>query len=243
MVKIAICDDDLKLVSSLESMIWDIATQAVIKVDIEVFYDGEEIYQNINDSVNYYDIIFLDVQMDKMGGKEFGDKLRNELCDEQTKIIFISSEKSFAHDLYGYRPHNFLVKPLSRELVEPSFLKAVELLNRDKVYYKYKIGYDTFKIDIAEILYFTIREKNVAIHCVDDREILFIHKIGTVYEELKDCAFFFIHKSYLVNYGNVKSMKRRSVTMKNGDVLPVSEKYRGDIKNLLLNDLVADREE
>lgn len=44
MVNIGICDDDKYTVAELERLIYDIATEKRLKVEVEVYYDGSSIH-------------------------------------------------------------------------------------------------------------------------------------------------------------------------------------------------------
>jgi DNA-binding LytR/AlgR family response regulator len=67
-------------------------------------------------------------------------------------------------------------------------------------------------------------------------EIKFSGKIREVYEKLKGCGFFFSHKSYLVNYRNIESMKNTGITLINGEKIPVSRAHKDDIDEMLLKE-------
>ena len=62
MYRIGICDDDKELCSRLEEQIYHIAKELSMKVDVEVWYSGESI---LNDLVNgtQLDLIFLDIEL------------------------------------------------------------------------------------------------------------------------------------------------------------------------------------
>lgn len=62
MYKIGICDDDKILCSALEEKIYEISKQLAIKVDIEVWYSGESIQNDLQKGIEL-DLIFLDIEL------------------------------------------------------------------------------------------------------------------------------------------------------------------------------------
>ena len=48
MINIAICDDDLVFASKIEAMLLQISKKQMIKMNIEVFSDGSELWDDIS---------------------------------------------------------------------------------------------------------------------------------------------------------------------------------------------------
>lgn len=59
-----------------------------------------------------FDIVFLDIELPKISGIDIGKKIRDEMHDETTKIVYISGKDSYAMGLFDVRPLNFLIKPI-----------------------------------------------------------------------------------------------------------------------------------
>ena len=62
MYRIGICDDDKELCSGLEEQIYHIAKELSVKVDIEVWYSGESIMNDLKNGIQL-DLIFLDIEL------------------------------------------------------------------------------------------------------------------------------------------------------------------------------------
>lgn len=56
-----------------------------------------------------------------------------------------------------------------------------------------------------------------------------------IYQQLKNFGFVIIHRSYLINYNNVKSFKYDSVTMLNGKELKISQSKRKYLRDLQIS--------
>ncbi|MEL7568552.1 MAG: response regulator [Dehalobacterium sp.] len=80
-------------------------------MEIEVFFSGEKLYQFICEGA-CFDIVFLDIELPKISGIDIGKKIRDEMHDETTKIVYISGKDSYAMGLFDVRPLNFLIKPI-----------------------------------------------------------------------------------------------------------------------------------
>lgn len=75
MINIAICDDDIVTTSKIENMLQNIAKRNFIQIDTEVFWNGESLAESVK-AVNYFDIIFLDIEMGAEDGITVARKIR-----------------------------------------------------------------------------------------------------------------------------------------------------------------------
>lgn len=244
MIRIAVCEDDIKDCLAYEKMLMNIAREKSLKIKTHGYSNGQELYDAIMNQGMSFDIIFLDIEMDKMNGIELGRKLRKELKDKFTKIIFMSWEDKYALDLFSLRAHDFISKPLDKNKLMDPLLDAIEIIEMSRKeidYFFYKIGHSKFRIDKSEIVYFRIDEKKVAMKTRSKGEIRFSGKIKNVYEELKGEGFFIPHNSFLVNLRNIESMNANEIIMINGDPISVSRAHRSEVDEILLNRRIKER--
>ena len=230
MLKIAICDDDKALCMQLKDMLNEIIENT--DAEIYVFNTGEELCDLLING-SRFDIIFLDIELCEINGVEVGKKIRNELNDELTQIIYISAKDSYAMELFDIRPLNFLVKPLKREKIESVLKTAKKIMYSSNQYYEYKIGNVNFNVLISDILYFESSGRKVKIILNDDIKEYY-GKLSEVEEKIKDNDFFFIHKSYFINYNHVIEYAYEYVKMSNNEVLGISQNNRKAVREKLL---------
>ena len=68
LINIAICDDDLVFASKIEAMLLQISKKQMIKMNIEVFSDGSELWDDIAFGKNKYELLYLDIEMVRING-------------------------------------------------------------------------------------------------------------------------------------------------------------------------------
>jgi|LAHS01.1.fsa_nt_gb DNA-binding LytR/AlgR family response regulator len=232
MLRVAICDDDKALCMQLKGMIDEIIENTDEVYEITVFCTGEELCDLLYNGI-HYDIIFLDIELCEINGVEVGKKIREELNDELTQIVYISAKESYAMDLFDIRPLNFLVKPLKREKIESVFITARKVLGSSNQYYEYKVGNVNLNVIINDILYFESSGRKVKIILKDD-VTEYYGKLSEVEEKLKNSDFFFIHKSYFINYNHVIEYSYEYVKMSNNEILGISQNNRKAVREKLL---------
>lgn len=237
MLRIAVCDDDNTICSQFESILSNLNVE---KMEIEIFYSGESLCQFMSNEV-YFDIIFLDIELQIINGIEVGKKIRDEMHNETTQIVYISGKDSYAMELFETRPLNFLIKPLEAEKIEKVIKKVIELAAKSNQFFEYKIGRTQNKIPIKDILFFESYGKKVKLFTQGDVHE-FYGKLSDIEQQLNNKDFMQIHKSYLVNYFHVIKYQYENVQMSDNTVLSISQQHRKLISYNLLQRWREDRE-
>ena len=233
MVKVAICDDEIKIGADLECTLIDIFERLNVKHEIDVFLGGTEFVRHL-EAGTYYDLIFLDIEFAKeeINGVEAGRLIRNAFQNNTTSIVFISWEMKYAMQLFEIRPINFLVKPLELDKIEHTVRTYLNIAGLWAGVFVYKKGHDTVKVQVKNIIYIESRDRKLILHLSDGREEEFYGSLKEIYEEqLKKFDFLFIHASYVVNYEYVASMKYNQLFLMNSITpLPISQNKRDAVR-------------
>ncbi|HHZ02771.1 MAG TPA: response regulator transcription factor [Tissierellia bacterium] len=232
MFKIAICDDENVICQQLNNILMDIGVKTGEEFIIHEFNSGEDLY-NFLLTGNRCELIFLDIELREINGVEVGKKIREELDDETTQIVYISGKESYAMELFAVRPLNFLIKPLKAEKIEQVLKTARKIMHCSNPFFEYRIGNVNFNVLLKDVLYFESRGRKVRIITRDD-EIEYYGKLSEVEEKLKNEDFFFIHKSFLINYNHVIEYGYDYVKMSNKEQLSISQNNRKAVREKLL---------
>ncbi len=228
MLSVAICDDEDMVCSQLEEMIQGYAADKRKEISVEIFYTGEELYAALEEKHDF-DLIFLDIALEGASGIETGRKIRRELKNLSTEIVYISGESSHAMELFDNHPLNFLIKPLAEKKVAECLEICEELRHRGETAFICRIGRETRRIRQRDILYF--ESKNRKIDMVTNREtISFYGKLEEVYAKVEAGNFLWIHKSLLVNYDHVEELQYDRLVVTGGITLPISQSRRQQIR-------------
>ncbi len=194
------------------------------------------------------DLVFLDIQMPKLDGFEL-----LEVLDQKPEIIFTTAFDQYAIKAFEMNAVDYLLKPFSkdrlRQAVEkarvrigtpapgmespgtPSLLKHLE--NEKQVLERVitRLGSKITVIPVEKIRYIEASDDYVMIH--SDAGSHLKEKTMKYFEEhLPPAQFIRIHRGYIVNISEIKSLELYSkdsyiAILKNGDKLNVSaEGYR-----------------
>ncbi len=232
MLKMAICDDIKSICAELEKILIKIGQTINQEIEVDVFYSGEELCNYISKN-NYYDIIFLDIELSLMSGIEVGKKIREVIPDVSIQIVYISAKESYAMQLFKIRPLDFIIKPITYEKISDVINVALNLMQKNNKFFNYKIGFEIYKVPVKDILYFESNYRKVNIITKTGINS-FYDNLDSVFEKVKQFNFLNIHKSYLVNYDYVIKFEYDKLTMFNNKVLPISQARRKEIRAIQL---------
>lgn len=174
-------------------------------------------------------MIFLDIMMPVKSGVEVGKIIRNDLKDNITQIVFISSENKYAMDLFEIRPMNFLIKPFDENDIEKIMKTAAELINTNKHILVLEARKELLRIPVSEIRYIESSGRYIIVHD-SGGEYKLKGKLNDIYERVKGFGFLFIHKSYIVNNLYIRKYSYDNVELDDNVILPVSRQRREEIK-------------
>ncbi|SEW36004.1 LytR/AlgR family response regulator transcription factor [[Clostridium] fimetarium] len=230
MIKIAICDDDAIISEQLQKMIYSMEEFLHEEFHVDIFIGGMKLYEELKKGTEFH-AIFLDIEMPDMDGIDVGRKIREEFHDEITQIIYISSQSSYAMQLFKVRPMDFLIKPLDELQVKAVVTKAYNLIKTGNEIFPFVVGRETIRKPISKILYFQSRARKVIMYTTDETYEFYCN-LGDIYEQLKANKFFFIHKSYLVNYNHISRLGYEALVMTDGTQLEISQSKRKEVREL-----------
>ena len=237
MLRIAICDDDKNVCVVLDNILKEITPLRKYGFETEFFHSGEALYKSIQISEYDFDIIFLDIELaSQMNGVYVGNAIRRKFLKESVKIVYISSYESYAMQLFKVRPFDFVKKPLCYEKIEQTVLDIMRIIEQQTEFFFYEIGDEIHKIELYKILYFKSNHRKLTIMTYDNnlKNNTFNAQISYIGEKLAKSDFFFIHRSYLVNYHNVAEYKSTRITLINGQSLDITRKFQSTVKEIYL---------
>lgn len=232
MIRIAVVDDVKNICSQVENYLIEIAKEQSIIIDTEVYFDGKQLCEHLKNGA-FFDLIFLDIEMDGFSGIDVSNSIRNIMKNESTQIAYISGNKEYAIEIFDYDPLYFLHKPLSREKVEKVFLRLMNKLHLKAEAFSYKSEYETMKVPIKDIIYFESDDHRVIIYYYLQnycKKNYFYGSLDHIQDQLKSYQFLRIHKTYLVNPIHIKKYTYEKIQMATEVILPIAQSKRKEIR-------------
>lgn len=237
MIKIAIVDDADIICENIETFLIRFSKENKLPIEFDSYCSGKEIINKL--SKTYYDCIFLDIEIGEMSGIDVSRYLRETLKNETTEIIYVSSHSQYAVDLFDFDPITFLLKPIEEERLIKGFTKFLKRLKINEEVFAFKTGRDFFRIPLKDILYFESSDHKIILHTLEENYD-FYDKIDRLVTLLEPQRFLYLHKSFLANSKHIQNFGYDSVTIDNGDLIPISQSKRKKIREWQLENEIEE---
>ncbi|WP_019228658.1 LytTR family DNA-binding domain-containing protein [Sedimentibacter sp. B4] len=224
-IKIVICDDmaeDIELLSAA-LYIYDNS------FEIATYTKGETLIDELLDSKQFVDILFLDIYMPGINGIKTAQKICRERKD--IKIIFVSSSKEHYSQAYEVFAFNYILKPFDREKLYSVLDRAIEEIRREHSY-KIRFSYKStmYSVDFRYILFIESRDKLILYHLSDGSTLQCYGKLDNLTKELPENFFIRCHQSFIVNTSYITEMGEAHFRV-GQVVISISKKYLKNAKN------------
>lgn len=240
MYRIGICDDDLAFCGQLEEALLTYCPKIQMKIELFTFLSGTELLTTVHTD-GPFDIIFLDIELSDISGVNIGKILRSDLGNEITQIVYVSSQTSYAMQLFQIRPMDFLIKPVSENDIARIMNTYYRLFIEGAHFFEYKSGKTSHRVDEKHILYFQSEGKTVHIYTTFGTDT-FYEKLSDIEKRLNPNVFFNVHKSFVINWNHVAEFHLNYITLNNGAIIPISQSRRNSVQEQILKSSIAKKD-
>lgn len=219
--KVALCDDEDAVCRQLSDYLEQFSAQRGEALEVAVFHSAEALLA----SPEEYSVLLLDIQMDGMSGMNAARELRRR--GSGAVIFFITSMAQYAIEGYEVHAFSFLVKPLRY----PVFAQRMEdalcsLRRRAGQQLCFRTAEGLVQVNTNEVCYIESFRHQIRFSCTRFTFTEGERSLSVLARELEPCGFFRVHKSYLVNMGNIRLIGESEISMANGEAVPLSRHRR-----------------
>lgn len=231
-MRILICDDDEKTLSSLKEMTENILKQHMAhdNIYVETFTTTYDLTEYLEGKSAYVDAVILDIELndaDGIDGIDLAARIQNEYS--HIHIIFCTGYLKYSEDIFRVNPIYCIYKPVTQDRLK----NIIEKLNKEMKITRTK--YITVKlyrriehIRTDAIKYAEIKDRHVNIY-TDNKIYESIESMNKIEERLGD-NFVRSHKSYLINLNKMRKLEETKMTLEDGTEIAVSRRYRARVK-------------
>lgn len=213
MYQIGICDDDETFCWRTEEYIRLYCRKHSLQAETHIFNSGNRLLEYV-EKERPFDLLLLDIEMDGLNGVSVGRKLRHNLANEVTQIVYVSIKSSYAMELFKVRPMDFLIKPVTMDDIIHIMDVYCRLFAHSINYFEFKNGKSTCKLDQQHIIYLQSKGKVVHINTIHGTEF-FYGKLSDALKQLNSDNFFCVHKSYVINWNYVAEYRLDKILLSN----------------------------
>ena len=215
MIKVIIVDDDELCISVIEDMV----NQLDDFTCIATFQNALEAYKYLNNKE--VDVIFLDVEMPKMGGIELLKNLSNPPL-----VVMITSHEEFALESYEYNVTDFLKKPAEW----PRFIKTIEKIRNqffdagaqlvessDQEQVFIKTDSKLVQLNLSEVLWVEALGNYIRVYTEKDKFTV-LSTMKEIESKLPSKDFIRVQRSFIVRIDKVQAIEDNYIIINDKEI-------------------------
>ena len=202
--------------------ILDIMKRTLPQAKIYTISCGEEFLKTWNSGE--YDLILLDIFMDKILGIDVARKIRE--TDSDVRLVFCTTSNEFACESYEIGVNYYLQKPVS----DTSFGKMLEMIR----FSQYEMNrfirlVDGQRVVLRNIIFSEYHNHVITIHCKQGPSLQTRMSQTEWEEKLSDHSYFYsCSKGLVVNFHEILKQEDGMFLMSDGTSLPISRRKSKD---------------
>lgn len=232
MLNFVICDDNLNILSKLNTMLENIFVKNSFEAKVTFTSD------NIDDTLTYIDsnkvdVLMLDINL-KAGksGLELAEAVRKK--NKDVYLIFTTGHLEYAMVAYKFKTFDYLAKPITYDRLEDTVKRLLEDINGLPKKY-IKIDNKNTIIDESQI-HFIKRDGMKLIFHTSSRDYDAYSSFAKLEDKLPE-NFVRCHKSFVVNLDNVKNMDpvTSTVYLNDDSSCSIGPKYKQELMEVIKN--------
>lgn len=235
-MQVAICEDQVIQSDLLNIQIENWAKERGTNILVDNFSTAESFLFQWAD-YDKYDIIFLDIKLDKMSGIDLSNIIRER--NKTVNIVFVTG--FFKYALHGYRVSalQYLMKPIKVQDLYFCLDKTLERLNNNDKMSTLIIETTkkSVKLDYNEIYYCIMFSPYIDIH-TNLEKITLRKKISEIEKILPREYFVRCHRSYIINIKHIKHITKSKALLSNGVEIPISRGKYKEINDAFINCII-----
>lgn len=202
MAKIAVVEDNDAMRAQLCGFIAQYAQESGHQLDVTAFSDGAQLVEPYRLG---FDIIFLDIEMPKLGGMPTAERIRRQ--DPDVVLVFVTNMAQYAIRGYEVNALDFVLKPVSYYQFSTKLERALQRIQRRRGgQVALQVSGGVQLLDTDDILYLETRDRLLHYHTATDTWSV----RGSLLKAEKDLAAYHFarcNQCYLVNLRHVRGVQ------------------------------------
>ena len=233
MIRFALCDDNVQLLSKLKEMLELIFVKHDFEASVVFYSDNTNKLLNFL-STNQVDVLFLDIDFhSRINGIEIAKNIRK--INKEMYIVFITAHFEFIISAFECKTFDFIPKPFSQNKLENTVIRLFDDFTSNKTSF---IKLNNKRQLINQNLVNFIQKRGMkTIYITDDGEFDSYGSFSKIESSLPD-NFVRCHKSFIVNIDNISSINLNTnvILFKNSNnKCYIGPKYKNSFMEVLNN--------
>lgn len=220
-MKILICDDEQRYIDELKTHVEKFMQYRFVNYEIHTVNNP----QDIAESNEIYQLVFLDIQMDNLDGISLAKILKKR--NSKVAIFFVTSFNDYQDDAMDLRAFRFFEKPFNADRLYSGLEKAMEYIDESYIDFFVYANNEQKKLLTDEVIY--VERGNRQVTLVTTQGNFTTRESFDEWCEILQNSFFYrVHKSFIVNLHYVTGYKYSELFVQNNVRIPIASRRQAD---------------
>lgn len=230
MIRIALCDDESKILDEVSLYIKKYAEKKQ-NLNLEIFrFDSAKSLNNALEDGNSFEIFILDVYIGNEMGTVLAKGIRKRGID--SPIVFLTTSVEHAPQSYETGTLRYLIKPINSkkfyEAMDAAIAQAEKVVER---LIKLKTENGVESINANQIMYSEAHAHYQYVMLEKGQQIRVRMTVTELYTTLMKCGGFVrVGSAYIINLRNIKNVSTSEVHLYNDITIPIPRGKHTEIK-------------
>lgn len=230
-MRISICDDEDFFLDEIYRDIKQILKELNFNCSINLYHTGKDFLEAYSKNPEV-DIVFMDILMGEENGYFIATKIRE--INQKIKIIFLTSVSKYAIKGYEIGVSRYLLKPISFQKLKAVLIKTIEEIRKSNNEYIIETNDNgIYKIFMEDIVFIETFGRNTIIH-MKNQDIISYQTMKNHLSRLNS-MFVRCHAGVIINLSYVVELRRDSIRMQFGQIVPLSKSRKNEVKEALVS--------
>lgn len=232
MLRIALCDDDTRILSKVEILTSHFFRTHCVDTKIQSYQLSENLMYDLQDGI-YYDLLLLDIEMPGIDGMELAKNIHDTM--PTARIIFITSHLEYAITAYEFSVFRYIPKTMIEDKLSVALEDFYKLYGLERSeYYTITVKNHVEQIPYRDIFYILKDRKYAVFHLRNGTTASVRKTLSQVSAEIGQEYFYFADRGCIINLANVIGMNETDVLMPDGQHVTISKGSVAEFKSILL---------
>lgn len=230
-INILVCDDDQFFIDTFVTQLKE-CSSCELQLDISTETNPDNL---TDEKLMSFDLAFLDIDMVPYNGITLAKRMRK--LNSEAILIFVTNYIEYSPEGYEVQAFRFLLKSQLKEKLPSYFSDAMTELKHRKKALTISLNGEPINFELSDVIYLESDTRKIHLHTIQDSTsgLSFYETLDHLSNQLESFGFLRTHKSYLVNIAYIENLHYNQVTLKDGTVLPVSERRYSALRKQYLN--------
>lgn len=223
-MRIIICDDEAEYLNDIEKHVNQYLFEHGLFAEIYKYLGSKEALENID----YFDIAFLDIEMNGENGLQIGKKLQR--INPDIVLIYVTAYEHYLDEAFDLGSIRFFDKPIDSQRFYKGFEKAIDKLDNSEVtFYVQDDENGTVSIRISDIIYVEIKGRKTKV-ITKDKFYYSKENIKSWRLKLNKTCFISPHNSFIVNTNYITYFQKDHIILNGRYYVPIAYANRVEFK-------------